>query len=206
MCQLISSRCFKMKLVFYVFITFIISCNLKEEASSNKKYSDIFGKYHSDESYFDYQEALLEAKRQKKPLLIIFCGLGAYYTKVLESEIISNHKINNYIKENFVLVNLYVDDRTLLPENEWKKSERDKKWLKTIGAQNNEIQTLKFRQGAQPYIVVLDSSQKIILDKQSDYLDKDRMFAFFNKANNIYKESLSYQNKNQGIPPLKPTD
>lgn len=177
-----------MKSIFYISFFLVVSCSFQESGYLDKKYSDIFGDYHSSESYFDYQEALLEAKKQNKPLLVVFCGWGSYYTKVLETKVMSEKKNHSYIKENFILANLYVDDRTLLPEVEWGKSLRDGKWLKTIGAKNNDIQTVKFKNGTQPYIIILDDNENLILDKQSDYLDKDKMFTFLKKANKKYKK------------------
>jgi thiol:disulfide interchange protein DsbD len=60
------------------------------------------------------------------------------------------------LRENFVIIALYADDRTQLPENEWYISSVDGKQKKTIGKQNEDLEISKYRTNALPLYVITD--------------------------------------------------
>ena len=94
------------------------------------------------------------------------------------------------MKNDFVVVELYVDDRTALPEDEWVVSTYDQKVKKTIGKKNADFQVSQFKNNAQPYYIVLghDDLTPLVKPKAFDrnvanfvaYLDNAKR-AFQNK-------------------------
>ena len=126
------------------------------------KYYDLFHKNHIDPAYFDFEQGLECAKLHNKLVLLVFDGWGSVNSRKMQKNIFSNSKISDYLNENFVVIYLYVDDKTKLPKNEWNVSELTGSTNKTIGAKNAGIQTSKFRTGTQPSIAILDTSGKVI--------------------------------------------
>jgi len=66
------------------------------------------------------------------------------------------------LKNDFVVVALYVDDKTELPENEWYTSEYDQKVKKTIGKQNADLQITRLDNNAQPYYVLVGKDERVL--------------------------------------------
>ncbi|MGN6646194.1 MAG: cytochrome c biogenesis protein CcdA [Cytophaga sp.] len=108
------------------------------------------------QGYFDYKEALACAKQQGKPLFIDFTGHGCVNCREMERNVWADSSVLKRLKEDFVIVALYTDDRTMLPENEWYTSKLDNKVKKNIGAQNNDFQESRFNYIGQPLYVILD--------------------------------------------------
>jgi thiol:disulfide interchange protein DsbD len=123
---------------------------------SEPKYSDIFEMPAGLNGYFDYQQGLACAKEQKKPVLIDFKGHACANCKRMEAKVWSDPEVLRRLKENFVIISLYVDDRTQLPENEWIVSSVDGKQKKTIGKKYEDLEIFKFKTNALPLYVITD--------------------------------------------------
>jgi thiol:disulfide interchange protein DsbD len=106
--------------------------------------------------YFDYKQGLDCAKEQGKPILIDFKGHACANCKLMEAKVWSDPEVLRRLRENFVIIALYVDDRTQLPENEWIMSAIDGKLKKTIGKINEEIEISRFKTNALPLYVIAD--------------------------------------------------
>ena len=126
------------------------------EAYGNIKYSELFKFPHDLKGFFDYEEAILFAKKVNKPILLDFTGHGSVNCRDIESRVWSDETIRNLLNNDYILVSLYVDDKTLLPENDWFISEYDNKIKKTIGKQNADFQITRFNNNAQPFYIVLN--------------------------------------------------
>jgi len=122
---------------------------------TNSKYSDILHLPHGLEGYFDYEQALECAKEQNKPLFIDFTGHACFNCRRMEEVVWSDERVLDILKNDYILVALYIDDRTSLNRDEWYISE-DGKERKAIGKKNFVIQLDKFKANAQPYYVILD--------------------------------------------------
>jgi thiol:disulfide interchange protein DsbD len=107
--------------------------------------------------YFDYKQGLECAKAQGKPVLLDFKGHACANCKLMEAKVWSDPKILKRLQENFVIIALYVDDRTELPESEWFTSKLDGRIKKTIGKQNEDLEISKFNTNALPLYVITDS-------------------------------------------------
>ncbi len=121
------------------------------------KYADFLHLPHGIEGYFDYQQALKCAKAQNKPLFIDFTGHGCVNCREMEQSVWSDPRILNMLKNDYVVVALYVDDKKTLPEDEWYISDYDGKQKKTLGKKNADFQIKHFHSNAQPNYILLDS-------------------------------------------------
>jgi thiol:disulfide interchange protein DsbD len=123
---------------------------------SEPKYNDIFQMPLGLRGYFDYKQGLACAKEQKKPVLIDFKGHACANCKRMEARVWSDPEIMIRLRDNFVIIELYVDDRTQLPENEWIISTIDGKQKKTIGKINEDLEISKFETNALPLYAIAD--------------------------------------------------
>jgi thiol:disulfide interchange protein len=124
---------------------------------SQPKYGDLFEMPLGLKGYYDYKQGLACAKEQGKPVLIDFKGHACANCKLMEARVWSDPEILKRLREKFVIIALYVDDRTQLPENEWIVSALDGKQKKTIGKINEELEISKFKTNALPLYVITDS-------------------------------------------------
>ncbi len=139
--------------------------NQKNEIYKNIKYADILNLPHDLQGFFDYDEALMYAKKTNKPLLLDFTGHGCVNCRDIEARVWSEKIIRDILNNKYVLVSLYIDDKTMLPDHEWYISQYDGKIKKSIGKQNADFQIIKFNNNAQPFYVVLNPySENIIID------------------------------------------
>jgi len=129
---------------------------LSSELCSEPKYGDIFELPFGLKGYFDYKQGLLCAKEQGKPVLIDFKGHACANCKLMEARVWSDPEVLRRLRENFVIIALYVDDRTQLAENEWMISKIDGKQKKTIGKINEDLEISKFKTNALPLYVIAD--------------------------------------------------
>jgi thiol:disulfide interchange protein len=126
------------------------------ELCSNPLYDDIFDMPLGLKGYYDYEQGLKCAKEQGKPVLLDFKGHACANCKLMEAKVWSEPEILRRLRDNFVIIGLYVDDRTLLPETEWITSAIDGKIKKTIGKINEDLEISKFKTNALPLYVITD--------------------------------------------------
>jgi thiol:disulfide interchange protein DsbD len=127
------------------------------------KYADFLHFPHGIQGYFDYKQALAAAKKQGKPLFIDFTGHGCVNCREMEARVWSDPQVMQRLKNDFVMVALYIDERHALPESEWYTSTYDGKVKSTIGKQNADFQITRFNNNAQPYYVILDHNEELLV-------------------------------------------
>jgi cytochrome c biogenesis protein CcdA/thioredoxin-related protein len=112
-------------------------------------------------TYFDYEEALSVARRLKKPLMLDFTGINCVNCRKMEAEVWSDPEVMRRLKEDFVIVSLYVDVQDIeLPEAEHYRSEALGKTVITLGDKNADMQVTRFQANSQPYYFFLDNEEK----------------------------------------------
>jgi thiol:disulfide interchange protein DsbD len=126
------------------------------ELCSVVKHSDKFEMPHGLTGYYDYEQGLACAREKGKPVLLDFKGHACANCKNMEARVWSDPEVLQRLRDNFVIVALYVDDRTQLPENEWITSKIDGKVKKTIGKINEDLEISKFNTNALPLYVITD--------------------------------------------------
>ena len=121
----------------------------------------------------EYDELIGMSKQEGKPLLLYFTGYGSMNATRMNQSVLSNTVIATKIKNNYLLVPLYIDDRTPL-ENEFLDS-RGKK-IKTIGQKNFILQLEKFQCNYQPFFAIVNKEEEIV--GQIGYADLKAFNAF----------------------------
>ncbi len=157
------------------------------ERCATPRHSEILHWPHGLNGYFDYKQALACAKEQDKPLFIDFTGHGCVNCREMEARVWSDPRVLKRLRENFVLVALYVDDKTELPQTEWYTSTYDNKEKTSIGKQNADFQITKFNNNAQPYYVTLGVKEQLLVQPRAHNLDVDAYIAFLDQAVANYK-------------------
>ena len=86
-----------------------------------------------------------------------------------------------------MIVALYVDDKSTLPENQWYVSEYDNKEKKTIGKQNADFQITRYNNNAQPYYVILNHQEELLIQPKAYDLNPVNFAAFLDQAKASFK-------------------
>ena len=105
------------------------------------------------------------AKEQHKPILIDFTGWACTNCRKMEEEVWPNKDVKELIKNNFILVALYVDDRKPLPDDQqflFTLGDGSKAAIKTVGDKYQTLQSETFKNTSQPFYVVLNPDEKLI--------------------------------------------
>ena len=107
--------------------------------------------------YLDYESGMAVARAQGKPAFIDFTGFGCVNCRKMEAAVWSDARVADKLKNDYVLISLYVDDKTPLKEPfEITDETGNKKTLRTVGAKWSYLQSHKFGANAQPFYVALD--------------------------------------------------
>ncbi len=120
------------------------------------RFSDFLELPHGLQGYFDLQQAVRAAKRQHKPIFIDFTGHACVNCRKMEATVWSDPQVLSQLQNDYVVVALYVDDKTELPRNEWYTSARDHQQKTSLGKQNADLQVTRYGFNAQPYYVLLN--------------------------------------------------
>lgn len=134
----------------------ILTNDDRNEICEEPKYADFLHLPHGLEGYFDYEQGMACARKLNKPVFLDFKGHACANCKEMEAKVWSDPQVLKLLREEFVIIALYVDDRTRLPEEEWVTSGYDNKVKKTIGKKNADFQISRFQTNSQPYYVIVD--------------------------------------------------
>ena len=125
--------------------------------------------------YKSFEEGLEVAKNENKPILLDFTGWGCVNCRKMEENVWSDSDIYPILKENFIVISLYVDDGKELPKTQqfqFQKANGKLKSIKTVGEKWATFQTINFQNISQPYYVLMTSDLKI-LHRPEQYTDRD---------------------------------
>ena len=108
---------------------------------------------HVEARFDDYEEGLAAAEAEGKPMLLDFTGWACVNCRKMEEQVWSDAEVASKLTEDVVLVSLYVDDRTALPEDEHRVEKYGGKdfRIKTIGNKWSYLQASRFDRNAQPF-------------------------------------------------------
>lgn len=151
------------------------------------KYSDFLHFEYGLEGYFDLEEGLACARKLDKPVLIDFKGHACANCKEMDARVWSDPEVQRRIRENFVLVGLYVDDRTKLPDNEIFVSKVDGKEKKTMGKKNEDIEISMFNTNSLPLYAVVDTDGKPIIETRGTDFDIQAYIDWLDRAAESYR-------------------
>lgn len=151
------------------------------------KYADFLHLPHGLNGYFDYKQALACARQQHKPLFIDFTGHGCTNCREMEARVWSDPQVLKRLEEDYVVVALYVDDKTELPESEWFTSMYDHKMKKTIGKQNADLQIANLNNNAQPFYVLIGNDERVLVSPKPYDLNVEHFVKFLDEGKARFK-------------------
>lgn len=146
---------------------------------------------HGLKGYFDYDEALKASKVLNKPVFVDFTGHGCTNCREMENRVWSDPEVLNRLRENFIIVALYVDDKVIeMPKEEWYINKAGRE-VRLLGQKNTEIQIEKFGANAQPFYAILDGDGKSLVQPHAYDLDIASYIMFLNEGYNAYKRIVN---------------
>ncbi len=110
---------------------------------------------HGLNCFHDYEAGMAYAKQVNKPVILDFTGWSCVNCRKMEDNVWSDKTVLGLLSNDYVLISLYVDDKTTLPENEQYISETTKRKVKTIGNKWSDFQATHFKTNAQPFYVLI---------------------------------------------------
>jgi len=153
------------------------------------KFGEFLHLPHGLEGYFDYEQGMACARKQNKPVFIDFTGHGCVNCREMEANVWSDPRVLERLRNDFVVIALYVDDKSTLPESEWITSTYDGKVKKTLGKKYADFQISRYGVNAQPYYVLLDGKEQKLVEPRAYDLNADRFVDFLDEALAEFKKS-----------------
>lgn len=145
------------------------SFNSTQNNEVTHKYASIFKAPLGLNAFFDYDEALAYAKKNHKPVMIDFTGHACVNCRQMEASVWTDKAVYSNISNDFVLLQLYVDDKTDLQPSEQMITAQGKK-IRTIGNKWSDLQASRFKANSQPFYVLLDDEGNLLVPPQgADY-------------------------------------
>ena len=138
----------KLSIIIQCIVIFFISSTAYSFSSSSYLIAN------SAMSFFDYEEAKECALELDKPLFLDFTGHACFNCRRMEENVWIHPDVKKILNEDYIIVALYVDDKTRLINDEQ---------YKTLGDKNFALQMDEFCSNAQPFYVLLDPSDKTVL-------------------------------------------
>jgi thiol:disulfide interchange protein DsbD len=160
----------------------------KKEICEQPKYSDRLHLPHGLQGYFDFEQGMACARELNKPVFIDFTGHGCVNCREMEANVWSDPKVLQLLRDEYVIIALYVDDKSRLPEEDWVLSTHDGKMKKTLGKKYADFQITRFNVNAQPYYVLMDTNEEIMVPPRAYDLDVNAFVDFLNKGVEEFKK------------------
>ena len=105
----------------------------------------------------DFDAGMEYAKRNGKPVMLDFTGYGCVNCRKMELAVWTDSKVSKLIQDDYVLITLYVDNKTPLPEHIKVMENGKERTLRTLGDKWSYLQRVKFGANAQPFYVLIDN-------------------------------------------------
>ena len=137
----------------------------------------------------DFETAMQMSRQQNKPVMLDFTGFGCVNCREMESDVLSNEKVLSTLQDDYIVVSLYVDDKTPLPEPFEIELDGKKVILETVGDKWMYLQNYKFGYSAQPYYVLVDGKGMPLNGWRKHNLDVDDFADFLEKGLENYKKN-----------------
>ncbi|NNE33406.1 MAG: DUF255 domain-containing protein [Winogradskyella sp.] len=145
--------------------------------------------------YKDLVEGVAAAKLENKPILLDFTGWACVNCRKMEEQVWSTSDVYEILKDEYIIISLYVDDRKMLPENEqfnYLRANGTVKTIETVGDKWTAMQTLNFEDNSQPYYVLLNSDMDLLNVTNAYESNADAYFNWLKTGlKNYHKEQSS---------------
>ena len=162
------------------------SNNLQASQHPVRKYGEIFHAPLNLDTFFDYEEGMAYAKANHKPVMIDFTGHACVNCRKMEATVWSKHAVLTRLQNDYVVIQLYVDDKTELAKPEQYFSTYSQKQITTIGKKWSEMQAKQFNTNSQPYYVLLDNEGQTLVKPQGASYDENNFLSFLESGLKAY--------------------
>ncbi len=153
---------------------------------SGVKYGDVLELPHGLDGFFDLAEAEAYAKQVDKPLFIDFTGHGCVNCREMEARVWSDPRVLDLLRNEYVIVALYADDKLKVAESDWVTTDAGKV-LKTLGKINSYYALKTYGVNAQPYYVLQGNEGKPLVTPRGYDLDVQGFVDFLQSGIDAYK-------------------
>ena len=136
--------------------------------------------------YHDYEQGMQAAMQAGKPVLVDFTGYGCVNCREMEASVWTDDKVRDIMREDFILVSLYVDDKTPLAVPMEVVENGQKRTLKTVGDKWSFLQRYKFGANAQPFYVILDNEGNPLSGSYAFDKNVEHFLEFLNTGKDNY--------------------
>jgi len=149
-----------------------------------------FNLYHNEvrPAFTDYEQAMSAAKQQGKPVMIDFTGFGCVNCRKMEAAVWQDATVSDLLNNKYVLVSLYVDDKTPLAEPIEVEENGQKRTLRTVGDKWSYLQRSKFGANTQPFYVAVDNEGMPLTGSRSYDEDVSEYVEFLELGLKNYKK------------------
>jgi len=161
----------------------------RNDQAAIKKYEALFRrlpKVKGIEEWYDYKQAMDAAKKLNKPLFIDFTGWNCVNCRQMEQNVFPDPQVLKMLQNDFVVLQLVIDDKTELPVEEQKISAITGKKIKTLGQKNLEMEIADFNSNAQPYYVIADLDGKALIPPQGSTTDIKAFLKYLKTGKNAF--------------------
>jgi thiol:disulfide interchange protein DsbD len=137
--------------------------------------------------FTDYDEGMAYAKAHNMPVMIDFTGYGCVNCRKMEAAVWTDPRVADIMNNKYVLITLYVDEKTPLPEAIVVKENGEESKLRTVGDRWSYLQRSKFGANAQPFYVLLNNEGHPLNKSYSYNEDVSAYLDFLQKGLDKYK-------------------
>jgi thiol:disulfide interchange protein len=117
------------------------------------------------DAWYDYEQALQVSKEQHKPIMIDFTGFNCVNCRKMEADVWTDPRVFNHLKNDYILLQLVVDDKASLDPADYFTSTYSGKKITTLGGKWSDLEASRFNANSQPFYVLLDSDGNMMADK-----------------------------------------
>ena len=138
--------------------------------------------------FTDYEEGMAYAQQKGMPVMLDFTGFGCVNCRKMEAAVWTDPSVQDIIRNKYVLISLFVDDKTPLPETQTVQENGTERKLRTVGDKWSYLQRIKFGANAQPFYVLLDNEGKPLNTSYSYKEDIPAFIQWLNGGVDNYKK------------------
>ena len=154
-------------------------------------YTQDFNLYKNEvhAAFDDYETGMAYAKKVKKPVILDFSGYGCVNCRKMEAAVWTDPKVKQLLENDYVLITLFVDDKTKLPEPIIIQEHGKTRKLKTVGDKWSYLQRSKFGANAQPFYVLLNNEGMPLAPSYAFSEDVSKYIKFLETGLKNYKKT-----------------
>ena len=155
-----------------------------------KKYEELFKrlpKVKGLDEWYDFEQAKAVAKEAKKPILIDFTGWNCVNCRQMEQNVFPDPEVLKRLQNEFVMLQLVIDDKTELPAAEQYTSPVTKKGITTLGGKWLDFEISKYNANAQPFYVIIDENGQTLVPPQGAIFDIPEFVKYLDSGISAYK-------------------